>query len=78
MVATPWAILLCKFSDDASEPYPRQRYEELFTTAGSGKFNMVDFFRDMSHGRCGCQRIKSVRVVYPRQDTCGVYRQRDK
>jgi hypothetical protein len=48
---TPWAILLIKFSDDDSEPYPRSRYEEIFTTAGESKWNMVDYFRDMSHGR---------------------------
>lgn len=49
MIQTPWAILLCKFKDNDSEPYGRQRYEELFTSAGVGKLNMVDFFRDMSH-----------------------------
>jgi hypothetical protein len=48
---TPWAIILCKFSDDDSDPYPRQRFEELFTSAGAGKFNMPDFFRDVSHGK---------------------------
>jgi M6 family metalloprotease-like protein len=48
---TPWAILLVKFSDDDSEPYVRKRYEEIFTSAGSGKWNMVDYFRDMSHGK---------------------------
>lgn len=48
---TPWAILLTKFSDDASEPYDRARYEEIFTSAGAGKWNMVDYFRDISHGR---------------------------
>src|SRR5262245_46855209 len=47
---TPWAVLLCKTSDDNSEPYPRSRYEEIFTTAVAGKWNMVDFFDDMSHG----------------------------
>jgi hypothetical protein len=47
---TPWAILLCKFKDDAREPYTRERFEELFTSSGVGKFNMVDHFRDMSHG----------------------------
>jgi hypothetical protein len=50
MAATPWAILLCKFSDVSPEPYPRSRYEEIFTTAGAGKSNMVDFFHEMSHG----------------------------
>jgi hypothetical protein len=48
---TSWAILLVKFSDDNSEPYARKRYEEIFTTSGSGKWNMVDYFRDMSHGK---------------------------
>ena len=47
---TPWAILLCKFKDDDREPYTRQLFEELFTSSGAGKFNMVDYFRDMSHG----------------------------
>src|SRR5215218_7674113 len=48
---TPWAILLCKFKDDTTtEPYSKQRFEELFTSSGAGKLNMVDFFRDMSHG----------------------------
>jgi hypothetical protein len=44
-VQTPWAILLCKFQDNASEPYSRQRYEELFTSAGAGKLHMVVFLR---------------------------------
>jgi hypothetical protein len=48
---TPWAVLLCKFNDDDSEPFERQFYEEVFTTAGAGKWNMVDYFRDVSHGR---------------------------
>ena len=52
MKATPWAILLCQFKDDvAPDPYPRARFEEIFTIAGTGKFNMVDYFRDMSHQR---------------------------
>ncbi len=51
MIQSPWAILLCKFKDDDSEPYERQRYEDLFTSSGAGKLNMVDFFRDMSHGK---------------------------
>jgi hypothetical protein len=48
---TPWAILLTRFSDNDAEPYPRSRYDEIFTTAGAGKWNMVDYFRDMSHGK---------------------------
>lgn len=48
---SPWAVLLCKFSGEDAEPYPRQRFEELFTTAGRGKFTMIDFFDSISHGR---------------------------
>ena len=51
MTSTPWAILLCKFNDDASEPNTRQFYERLFTQAGNGALNMVDFFSDASHGQ---------------------------
>jgi hypothetical protein len=47
--STPWAILLCKFSDNAAEPMPRTFYERLFTTAGAGTMNMVKFFHDNSH-----------------------------
>jgi hypothetical protein len=48
---TPWAILRCKFKDDTiTEPFTTQRFEELFTSSGADKFNMVDYFRDMSHG----------------------------
>lgn len=51
MTQSPWAILLCKFKDNETEPYTRTRYEELFTSAGAGKWNMPDFFHDMSHGK---------------------------
>jgi hypothetical protein len=47
---TPWAILLCRFKDKTAEPYSRSRYEEIFTSAGAGKWSLPDFFRDMSHG----------------------------
>lgn len=64
MPTTPWAILLCKFNDDNSGPiYPRQRFDELFTSAGNGKFNMVDYFRDMSHGKLDLNGSK----VFPPQ-----------
>lgn len=51
MINSPWAILLCKFNDDSREPYPLSRYQDLFTRSGIGKFGMVDFFADMSHGK---------------------------
>src|SRR5947209_7556414 len=50
MTKTSWAILLCKFSDNDSEPFPRTFYDSLFTQAGVGTLNMVDFFVDASHG----------------------------
>ena len=51
MASTPWAILLCKFNDDESEPISRQHYEKLFTLTGNNSLNMVDFFSDASHGQ---------------------------
>jgi hypothetical protein len=51
MISMPWAVLLCKFNDDDHEPYERLRYEEIFTSVGSGKNNLLDYFRDMSHGQ---------------------------
>src|SRR5438067_6078011 len=50
MIQTPWAVLRCKFNDDSSEPFTTDYYEDLFTASGVGSQNMVDFFRDVSHG----------------------------
>ncbi len=50
MSQSPWAILLCKFSDDNTEPFTVQHYQDLFTRSGIGTLNMVDYFLDMSHG----------------------------
>src|SRR4051812_12960543 len=47
---TPWAVLLSRFTDNAAEPFTRRFYENLFTNAGVGFNNMVDYFRDYSHG----------------------------
>jgi hypothetical protein len=48
---TPWAIILCKFSDGDSEPFPMQYYKDLFTPADVGsKWNMVKFFNECAHG----------------------------
>jgi hypothetical protein len=41
--------LLIKWNDHPEEPYPREFYENLFTEAGSGTNNMVDYFFTMSH-----------------------------
>lgn len=48
---TPWAVILCKFTDDDSEPFPKQKYLDLFTGDGSASWNMVRYFRDYSHGK---------------------------
>lgn len=46
---TPWAILLMKWNDKADEPSSLNFYKNLFTTAGTGTFNMTDYFETMSH-----------------------------
>jgi acylphosphatase len=46
----PWAILLCKWNDDPSEPFTRLCCESLFSTPGTGFNNMIDFFRLYTHG----------------------------
>jgi hypothetical protein len=48
VVEEPWATLLCKFSDDLSEPFPMNFYQDLFTLSGVGTHNMVDFYTDIS------------------------------
>src|SRR5690349_20405731 len=46
-VWSPWAVLLVRFRDN-QQPLPlRTKYRDLFTSAGSGTLNMVDFFNDM-------------------------------
>jgi hypothetical protein len=50
-IASPWAILLVRFRDNQSALPSNTIYDDLFTSAGIGKQNMVDFFRDMSHGK---------------------------
>jgi hypothetical protein len=73
MTQTPWAILLTKFSDNNSEPFPRQFYGNLFTSAGSGTRNMVDFFRDASHGNLDLSGSQVFGLARPAQ-THGDYK----
>jgi hypothetical protein len=47
---TPWAILLCKWSDMPKAAKSPSFLEQMFTASGRGTRNMVDFFDDMSHG----------------------------
>src|SRR5947209_7306866 len=51
MAQTPCAIILCKFTDNNSEPFPMQYYQDLFTKNDKGSaWNMVRYFHDCSHG----------------------------
>ena len=48
---TPWAILLCRWSDMLKVTKKRNFFEQMFTASGRGTDNMVDFFDVMSHGK---------------------------
>jgi hypothetical protein len=72
--ASPWAILLCRFSDSNVEPFTRNYYENLFTNAGTGLRNMVDFFRDYSHGHIdigGSEVFGWLTIPHPKSDYTG-------
>jgi len=48
---TPWAVILCKFTNGDDEPFPKQYYEDLFTTdVGGSSWDMIRYFGDYSHG----------------------------
>lgn len=49
--SSPWAIILVRFKDQTDSLPSLTHYEELFTSSGNGKLNMIDFFKDMSHGK---------------------------
>lgn len=51
MIKSSWAIVRCKYADDHASTLPDSHYQRLFTPAGAGSFNVVDYFRDMSHGQ---------------------------
>jgi hypothetical protein len=47
---TPWAILLCKFKDNQSDPpVPPLLFSNFFTAQGANTYNAVRFFQEMSH-----------------------------
>jgi hypothetical protein len=50
-VPSSWAILVVTFRDDPIPSQDLTRYQQVFTSAGAGTMNMVDYFADMSHGR---------------------------
>ena len=52
MKKTPWAVILCKFTDGDDEPFPMQHYQDMFTVNNIGsKLNMIRYFSDYSHGQ---------------------------
>ena len=50
---TPWAVLLCKYRDNLSDP-PVPNFinlcQSFFTPVGSGTYNAMEYFEDMSGG----------------------------
>jgi hypothetical protein len=50
MIASPWAVLLCRFKDTNDTNIPLARVNGLFTTAGAGTLNVPRYFAEMSHG----------------------------
>ncbi len=48
---TPWAILLCKFTDHPEEPHPASYYADMFTESGEGQGGLFDYWRDQSYGQ---------------------------
>ncbi|KAA0776194.1 hypothetical protein DT250_04260 [Bacillus sp. AR2-1] len=45
---TPWAIILCKFSDQNQEPQNPQFFQDLFVNPSTG--GMFDYWHDISYG----------------------------
>ena len=76
-VASPWAILLVRFRDNQSALPSNTIYNDLFTSVGIGKQNMVDFFRDMSHGKIdisGSKVLAGTRSLTTLQTTSAIPR----
>ena len=46
----PWAVLLLRLKDQSAAPFTKAFAERYFTNAGVGTGNMVDYFREISHG----------------------------
>ena len=50
---TPWAVLLCKYRDNLTNP-PVPNFinlcQSFFTPAGAGTYNAMEYFQDMSGG----------------------------
>ncbi len=46
-----WAILVVSFHDDPAPSPSLTGYQNVFTGAGAGTMNVVDYFEDVSHGK---------------------------
>ena len=51
MSSKPFAIILCKFSDQPQESRPPSFYQNCFTEAGAGSGGAFDYWRDVSFGK---------------------------
>ena len=84
---SPWLIIVVRFSDDpaqlvfAPSAEPLAAHKRVFTAAGRGSLNLVDYFVDMSHGLLDPSDSTIVgpyRLARPRADYVGnVYPQPD-
>jgi hypothetical protein len=50
MSRKPFAVILCKFSDQPEEPRPPSFYQNCFTETGAGTGGSFDYWRDVSYG----------------------------
>lgn len=72
--ASPWAVLVVRFRDDPAPATSMATYENMFTSAGAGTMNMVDYFYEMSHGHLnvsGSQVFGPYTLDRPRADYVG-------
>jgi len=49
--AMPWLVVRCHASDESAEPQSTAYFKQLFTSAGKGTMNMVDYWHDVSFGQ---------------------------
>jgi hypothetical protein len=47
----PWLVVRCHASDESAEPQSTAYFKQLFTGAGKGTMNMVDYWHDVSFGQ---------------------------
>ena len=48
--ATPWIVIKCQFADETATLGDTPILNDLFTSSGAGKGNMLDYWHDMSGG----------------------------